>query len=258
MGCHPRMPPWDAAPPASPFSFHDEERHPTPWQEKDVALKHMVEMGRAIGWNCCGVKEQLSRSAFLGVGRRRVGGEKEAGKRTWERDAPCQDCNSLQDVEMLVSLKQCIIPQRNGPFPIRRHQNLNYIYIYNYNYSNISIYLSYLYMYTLKSVTALARNTEEKYWRCHLMQVVALTEVLWRVSTTRKGTTRFWESKCCWPNTAVGNKDQGLSGANEGRWGQIKFWPCWRQKNQGIPRKNSRVRAGWLVPWWNRDQNLVF
>lgn len=88
--------------------------------------------------------------------------------------APCQGCNALQDIELLVSLEQCIILQRNGPFPIQRHQNLNYIY--NYNYSNISIYL-YLYMYMLKSVTALAHNTEEKYWCCCLMQVVASTEV---------------------------------------------------------------------------------
>lgn len=42
---------------------------------------------------------------------------------------PCQGWNALQDVELLVSLKQRIILQRNGPFPIQRHQNLNYIYI---------------------------------------------------------------------------------------------------------------------------------
>lgn len=139
----------------------------------------------------------------------------------------------------------------------RRAASEPQLYIYNYNYSNISIYL-YLYMYTLKSVTALARNTEEKYWRCCLMQVVALIEVLWRVSTTRKGTTRFWELKCYCPNIAVVNKHKGLFGVNEGRWGQAKFWPHWRQKKEGIPRKNSGVHAGWLVPWWNRDQNLVF
>lgn len=130
-----------------------------------------------------------------------------------------------------------LILQGNGPFPRQRHQNLNYIYIIITIAIYLSIYL-YLYKYTLKSVTALAPNTEEKYWRCCWIQVVALTEVLWRVSTTRKGTTRLWELKCCCPNIAIINKNKELGGVNEGRWGQAEFWPCWRQKKQFSQKKN--------------------
>lgn len=50
-------------------------------------------------------------------------------------------------------------------------------------------------MYTLKSFTALAHNTKEKYWHCCLLQVAALTGVTRERSTTGKGTTRFREVK---------------------------------------------------------------
>lgn len=113
-----------------------------------------------------------------------------------------------------------------------------------------AIYLSsylYLYKYTLKSVTALAPNTEEKYWRCCWIEVVALTGVLWRVSTTRKGTTRRWELKCCCPNIAIINKNKELGGVTRAGGARLNSGLADDRKNRVFPEKNTGVYAGWLM-----------
>lgn len=160
---------------------------PIPWQEDNVAAWHHLpqNLEKCFG-NCCCVEEKWV-----------------MWERTHGRESPCQGCKPLRDIELLVS--PSVILQRNDPFPSQRHQNLNYIYIIITIVIFISIYL-YLYMYTLNSVTAVAHNLEEKYWRCCLMRVVALTGVLQRVSTTRKGTTRSGEWKHCCPNVTGVNK----------------------------------------------------
>jgi len=96
------------------------------------------------GESCLEKLLQCETAAFTECASRGRGGEKGARKRTREREAPCQGCNALQDVQLLVSLEQCMILQRNGPFPIQWHQNLNYIYII----ITIAIYLSvFIYVY---------------------------------------------------------------------------------------------------------------
>lgn len=123
------------------------------------------------------MKQPLSLRAFLGV-ERGEGSWKNKKNKPWEREAPCQGCNVLQDVCWFHLSSVNPAEEWSIPLTVASEPQL---YIYNYNYSNLSIYLPiyfYLYKYTLKSVTALAPNTEEKYWRCCWMQVVALTEIL--------------------------------------------------------------------------------
>lgn len=203
-----------------------------PRQEEDVALAALCWRWRELFGEIATVRNSRIHGVhFWEQGRRREGSwEMNIGKRS---SLPRLECFTGHWVVGFTRAAYHPTEERSIPHTAASEPQL---YIYNYNYSNITIYL-YLYMYTWKSVTALARHTEEKYWRCCSMQVVALTEVLWRVSTTRKGTTRFWELRCHCPNTAVGNEHIGLSRVNEGRWGQATFRPRWRQKKTGNSQK---------------------
>lgn len=125
-----------------------------------------------------------------------LGGEKEAGKKNQQNNNPKHGKKKLlAKVVMFYRTLSCwfhlssVNPAEEWSIP-QTAASEPQLYIYNYNYSNISIYL-YLYKYTLKSVTALAPNTEEKYWRCCWMRVVALTEVLWRWAPQGKAPRGF-------------------------------------------------------------------
>lgn len=140
-----RMLPWDAAPPAPPSSSHGKGTRPRTGTGGRCCLAAYAGDGESyLEKSLRGETAAFAETAACFWERGGEGREegRELEKRRREREAPCQGCNTLQDVELLVSLAQCIILQRNGPFPIERHQNLNYIYII----ITIAIYLS-IYIY---------------------------------------------------------------------------------------------------------------
>lgn len=104
QGCCPGMLPWDAAPPTPSSSFHGKGRPPSSMLG---GRRGLVASAGEIWRNFEKFLWCETASFTESVSGSRQGRRKLENKNPWEREAPCQGCNALQDVELLISLEQC-------------------------------------------------------------------------------------------------------------------------------------------------------